>query len=72
MVSEAKSGIRRAMTSFRMQLPQKFSFRRHEDWPKRSIRFERFHQASTVAQEEEETLIEKDNLGDWSPKKECC
>ena len=45
------------MTSFRMQLPEKFSFRRHEDRPKWSIRFEQFRQATSVAQEEEETLI---------------
>ena len=61
------------MTSFRVQLPEKFFFRRHEDWLKESIRFERFRQASGLAQEEEEeTLIEKDNLGDWSLEKDCC
>ena len=60
MVSESKSGIRRAMTSFRVQLPEKFFFRRHEDWPKWSMRFEGFRQASGVAkEEEEETLIKK-------------
>ena len=56
MVSEGKSGIRRAMTSFQVQLPENFAFRRHDDWFKWSIRFERFRQASGLAKEKEETL----------------
>ena len=52
-----KSGIRRAMTSFRVQLPERFDFRRHDGWPKFSRRLERFRQACGLAKEEEESQI---------------
>ena len=39
------------------QLPEKFHFRRQEEWPKWSRRFERFRQASGVAKEQEESQI---------------
>ncbi|XP_020610156.1 uncharacterized protein LOC110048720 [Orbicella faveolata] len=42
------------MTSFRVQLPEKFDFSRQEEWPKWSRRFERFRQASGLVKEEEE------------------
>ena len=45
------------MTSFRVQLPEKFDFSRQEEWPKWSRRFERFRQASGLAKEEEESQI---------------
>ena len=47
----------RTMTSFRVQLPEKFDFSRQEEWPKWSRRFERFRQASGLAKEEEESQI---------------
>ena len=45
------------MTSFRVQLPEKFDFSRQEEWPKWSRRFERFRQASGLVKEEEESQI---------------
>ena len=45
------------MTSFRVQLPEKFDFSRQEEWPKWSRRLERFRQASGLAEEEEESQI---------------
>ena len=45
------------MTSFRVQLPEKFDFSCQEEWPKWSRRFERFRQASGLAKEEEESQI---------------
>ena len=45
------------MTSFQVQLPEKFDFSRQEEWPKWSRRFERFRQASGLAKEEEESQI---------------
>ena len=52
-----RSGFPRTMTSFRVQLPEKFDFSRQEEWPKWSRRFERFRQASGLAKEEEESQI---------------
>ena len=54
------------MTSFRVQLPEKFDFSRQEEWPKWSRRFERFRQASGLAKEEEESQINTliDAMGD--------
>ena len=52
-----RSGFPWTMTSFRVQLPEKFHFRRQEEWPKWSRRFERFREASGVAKEEEESQI---------------
>ena len=51
------SGFPRTMTSFRVQLPEKFDFSRQEEWPKWSRRFERFRQASGLAKDEEESQI---------------
>ena len=51
------SGFPRAMTSFQVQLLEKFDFSRQEEWPKWSRRFERFRQASGLAKEEEESQI---------------
>ena len=45
------------MTSFRVQLPEKFDFSCQEEWLKWSRRFERFGQASGLAKEEEESQI---------------
>ena len=45
------------MTSFRVQLPEKFDFSRQEEWPKWGRRFERFRQASGLVKEEEESQI---------------
>ena len=45
------------MTSFRVQLPEKFDFSRQEVRPKWSRRFEPFRQASGLAKEEEESEI---------------
>ena len=45
------------MTSFRVQLPEKFDFSRQEEWPKWSRRFERFRKASGLVKEEEESQI---------------
>ena len=45
------------MTSFRVQLAEKFDFSRKEEWPKWSRRFERFRQASGLAKGEEESQI---------------
>ena len=44
------------MTSFRVQLPEKFDFSRQEEWPKWSRRFERFCQAFGLAKEEESQI----------------
>ena len=44
------------MTSFRVQLPEKFDYSRQEEWPKWSRRFERFRQASGLAKEEESQI----------------
>ena len=54
------------MTSFRVQLPEKFYFSGQEEWPKWSRRFERFRQASGLAKEEEESQINTliDAMGD--------
>ena len=52
-----RSGFPRTMTSFRVQLPEKFDFSRQAEWPKWSRRFERFRQASGLAKEEEESQI---------------
>ena len=52
-----RSGFPRTMTSFRVQLPEKFDFSRQEEWPKWSRRFERFRQASGLAKEDEESQI---------------
>ena len=41
------------MTSFRVQLQEKFDFSRQEEWPKWSRRFERLRQAYSLAKEEE-------------------
>ena len=41
------------MTSFRVEVPEKFDFSRQEDWPRWSRRFERFRQASGLANEDE-------------------
>jgi len=49
-----RSGFQRAMTSFRVQLPEKFDLSRQAEWPKWSRRFERFRQSSGLAKEEEE------------------
>ena len=45
------------MTSFRVQLPEKFDFSRQDEWPKWSRRFERFRQASGLSKEDEESQI---------------
>ena len=45
------------MTSFRVEVPEKFNFSRQEDWPKWSLRFERFRQASGLAKEDETSQI---------------
>ena len=42
------------MTSFRVQLPEKFDLSRQEEWPKWSRRFERFRQASGLVKEAED------------------
>ena len=52
-----RSGFPRTMTSFRIQLPEKFDISRQEEWPKWSRRFERFRQASGLLKEEEESQI---------------
>ena len=52
-----RSGFQRTMTSFRVQLPEKFDFSRQEEWPKWSRRFKRFRQASGLVKEEEESQI---------------
>ena len=52
-----RSGFQLTMTSFRVQLPEKFDFSRQAEWPKWSRRFERFRQASGLAKEEEESQI---------------
>ena len=44
-----RRGFQRTMTSFRVQLPQKFDLSRQEEGPKRSRRFERFGQVSGLA-----------------------
>ena len=51
-----RSGFSRTMTSFRVQLPEKFDFSRQEEWPKWSRRFKRFRQASGLAKEEESQI----------------
>ena len=45
------------MTSFRVQLPEEFDFRRQEEWLKWSRRFERFLQSSGLVKEKEESQI---------------
>ena len=45
------------MTSFQLQLPEKFDFSRQENWLKWSPRFERFRHASGLTKEEEESQI---------------
>ena len=45
------------MTSFKVDLPEKFDFARQDEWPKWSRRFERFRQASGLTKEEEESQI---------------
>ena len=47
------------MTSFRVQLPEEFDFRRQEEWLKWSRRFERFRQSSGLVKEKEESQINK-------------
>ena len=49
-----RSGFPRTMTSFRVQLPEKFGLSRQEEWPKWSRRF-----ASCLAKEEEESQIKR-------------
>lgn len=44
------------MTSFRVQLPEKFDFSRQEEWPKWSRRFDHFCQASGPVKEEESQI----------------
>ena len=44
------------MTSFCVQLPEKFDFSCQEEWPKWNRRLERFHQASGLAKEEESQI----------------
>ena len=44
-----RSGFPRTMTSFRVQLPEKFDFSHQEEWLKWSRRFERFRQVSGLA-----------------------
>ena len=45
------------MAPFRLQLPEKFDFSRHDEWSKWSRRFERFRQVSGLVKEEEESQI---------------
>ena len=45
------------MTSFRVQLPEKFDFSCQEEWKKWSRRFKCFHQASGLAKKEDESQI---------------
>ena len=45
------------MTAFQVDLPEKFDFGKQEGWPKWIRRFERFRQASGLAEKEEESLI---------------
>ena len=45
------------MTSFRVDVPEKFVFSRQEDWPKWSRHFERFRQASGLANEDEVSQV---------------
>ena len=45
------------MTSFRVEVPEKFDFSRQEDWPRWSRRFERFRQASGLANEDEVSQV---------------
>ena len=49
--------MRRTITSFRVQLPEEFDFRRQEEWLKWSRRFERFLQSSGLVKEKEESQI---------------
>ena len=45
------------MTSFRVELLEKFNFSRQEEWPKWSRKFERFRQTPGLSRGEEESQI---------------